>query len=378
MTAAEALKYAEKNGAKMVDFKFIDFLGIWQHTTMPIAKLNEDVFEDGYRLRRLLDPRLAADQRVRHARHPRPGDGDDRSVLRAADAVADLQHRRPDHQAALHRDPRNIARKAEKYLKRPASPTRRTSAPRPSSSSSTTSASSEGPNRASYYVDSRRGQLEHRPRRGPEPRLQAALQGRLLPGAADRHAARPPHRDGADARGGAASRSSAATTRSPPAASARSTCASTRLVKMADRLMWYKYIVKNVARKHGKTATFMPKPLFGDNGSGMHMPPVALEGRASRCSPATATRACREMALYYIGGILKHAPALCAFTQPDHQQLQAAGAGLRGAGEPGVLVAQPLGGDPHPDRTAARRRRSASSSAARTRRATRTWRSPRC
>src|SRR2546422_836807 len=48
MTAAEALKYAEKNGAKMVDFKFVDLLGIWQHTTMPIAKLNADVFKDGY------------------------------------------------------------------------------------------------------------------------------------------------------------------------------------------------------------------------------------------------------------------------------------------------------------------------------------------
>ena len=48
MTAAEALKYAEKNGAKMVDFKFVDLLGIWQHTTMPVAKLNADVFKDGY------------------------------------------------------------------------------------------------------------------------------------------------------------------------------------------------------------------------------------------------------------------------------------------------------------------------------------------
>ena len=86
---------------------------------------------------------------------------------------------------------------------------------------------------------------------------------------------------------------------------------------MADKLMWFKYIVKNVARKHGKTATFMPKPLFGDNGSGMHCHQSHLEGRASRCSPATATPGCREMALYYIGGILKHAPALVRVHQPD-------------------------------------------------------------
>ncbi len=67
-----------------------------------------------------------------------------------------------------------------------------------------------------------------------------------------------------------ASRSRSATTRSPPPVSARSTCSSRLLTPMADQLMWFKYVVKNVARKHGKTATFMPKPLFGDNGTGMH------------------------------------------------------------------------------------------------------------
>ena len=69
-----------------------------------------------------------------------------------------------------------------------------------------------------------------------------------------------------------------------------STCGSQRLVEMADKVMIYKYIIKNVASKHGKTVTFMPKPLFGDNGSGMHR--HIRSGRAaSRCSPATATRA---------------------------------------------------------------------------------------
>ncbi len=68
MTPARSSKFAEKNGAKMVDFKFVDFLGIWQHFTMPIAaSSNEDVVRGGLRLRRLVDPRLAADQRLRHA-----------------------------------------------------------------------------------------------------------------------------------------------------------------------------------------------------------------------------------------------------------------------------------------------------------------------
>ena len=88
------------------------------------------------------------------------------------------------------------------------------------------------------------------------------------------------------------------------------------LLPCADQLMWFKYVVKNVARKHGKTATFMPKPLFGDNGIGHARAPVALEGGQAPLRAATATRASREMALHYIGGIIKHAKSLAALTNP--------------------------------------------------------------
>src|SRR5256885_6567842 len=82
------------------------------------------------------------------------------------------------------------------------------------------------------------------------------------------------------------------------------------LTKMADRVMWYKYCAKNTARKWGKTATFMPKPLFQDNGSGMHLhPSVWKDGKNlffERGGYADISKNC----LYYIGGILKHAPAM--------------------------------------------------------------------
>ena len=87
------------------------------------------------------------------------------------------------------------------------------------------------------------------------------------------------------------------------------------LVKCADNLMWYKYIVKNVAKRHGKTATFMPKPLYGDNGTGMHVHQSIWKG-GKPLFAGNGYAGFSEMGLHYIGGILKHARAICAFTGP--------------------------------------------------------------
>jgi glutamine synthetase len=87
------------------------------------------------------------------------------------------------------------------------------------------------------------------------------------------------------------------------------------LVGMADAMLLYKYIVKNVAKKHGKTVTFMPKPLFSDNGSGMHTH-ISLWKSGEPLFAGNGYAGLSEMALHAIGGILKHAPALLAFTNP--------------------------------------------------------------
>ena len=87
------------------------------------------------------------------------------------------------------------------------------------------------------------------------------------------------------------------------------------LVKMADNMMVYKYVLKNVARKHGKTVTLMPKPLFGDNGSGMHTH-QSLWKKSKPLFAGNEYAGLSKMALYYIGGLLKHAHALCAFCSP--------------------------------------------------------------
>jgi len=87
------------------------------------------------------------------------------------------------------------------------------------------------------------------------------------------------------------------------------------LVKSADAMMVYKYVVKNVARKHGKTACFMPKPLFGDNGSGMHTHQSLWKGGKPTFS-GKEYAGLSQNALYYAGGLLKHARALCAICNP--------------------------------------------------------------
>src|ERR1700732_1922191 len=87
------------------------------------------------------------------------------------------------------------------------------------------------------------------------------------------------------------------------------------LLTMADKLMLYKYVVKNVARSAGYTVTFMPKPIFQDNGSGMHTPQSLWKG-GEPLFAGDKYAGLSETALFYIGGILKHARALTAFTNP--------------------------------------------------------------
>jgi glutamine synthetase len=88
------------------------------------------------------------------------------------------------------------------------------------------------------------------------------------------------------------------------------------LTRMADKVLWYKYCAKNTAKKFGKTATFMPKPIFQDNGSGMHTHQSLWKKGKNLFYDKKGYAGISTMCLHYIGGILKHAPALCALIAP--------------------------------------------------------------
>ena len=121
------------------------------------------------------------------------------------------------------------------------------------------------------------------------------------------------------------------------------------LTRMADQVMTYKYVVKNVARAHGKTATFMPKPIFGDNGSGMHThQSLWMEG-----TPLMADKS-GYAGLSQLAPRVRRRPArpragAARVLRADDELVPPARPGLRGAGQPRLLAAQPLGLHPHPD-----------------------------
>jgi glutamine synthetase len=116
------------------------------------------------------------------------------------------------------------------------------------------------------------------------------------------------------------------------------------LGRMADSLMIYKYIVKNIARQNGLTATFMPKPLFGDNGSGMHVHQSLWKGDRNVFFDEAGYAQLSDTAIYYIGGLLKHASALLALAAPTTKSYRRLVPGFEAP-----VAAQSLGHLPHSD-----------------------------
>ena len=121
------------------------------------------------------------------------------------------------------------------------------------------------------------------------------------------------------------------------------------MLAMADKLMLYKYVVKSVAFNAGYSATFMPKPLFQDNGSGMHgHQSLWSEAGSPSSTRSRATEGLSDIGRWYVGGVLDARAGVLAFAAPTTNSYQRLGARLRGPGQPRLLAAEPLGGVPHP------------------------------
>jgi glutamine synthetase len=315
MSPSEVLKFAEKHGAKLVDLKFIDLPGIWQHTTVTIAQLKEDSFEDGFGLD---GSSIRGWQAINNSDmlllpDPTTAKMDPFTQYPTLSLICNVVD--PITKDPYSRDPRNIARKAEKYLKSTGLADVCYFGPEAEFFVFDDIRYDSTPNQSFYFIDSSEGRWNSGREEFPNLGYKPAYKGGYFPVA--------PTDSLVNLRAEMVTTLVDAGIYVETAHHEVATGGQCEidmrfgpLLEMADTLMWFKYIVKNVARRNGKTATFMPKPLYGDNGSGMHCHQSLWKGEKP-LFPGDGYAGLSEMALYYIGGIIKHAKTICAFTNPS-------------------------------------------------------------
>ncbi len=316
MTPSEVLKYAEKHGAKMVDLKFIDLPGIWQHTTVTIQQLTEeDSFEDGFGFdgSSIRGWKAINESDMLLLPDPTTAVMDPFTAQPTLSVICDIVD--PITREPYSRDPRNIAKKAEKYLKSTGLADVCYFGPEAEFFVFDDIRYDSQPNQSFYFIDSVEGRWNSGREEFPNLGYKPNYKGGYFPVA--------PTDSLVNLRAEMVTTLQEAgiyvETLHHEVATAGQCEIDMRFLpmqQMADTLMWFKYIVKNVARRNGKTATFMPKPLYGDNGSGMHCHQSLWKGEKP-LFPGDGYAGLSEMALYYIGGIIKHAKTICAFTNPS-------------------------------------------------------------
>ncbi len=310
----KVLKFIKDNGIKFVDLKFMDFPGQWQHFTVPVTKFDEGSFEDGFGFDgssiRGWKPIHESDMLL--IPDPETMFVDLFIEPPTLSLICDVYE--PATKEKYSRCPRNIAQKAEAYLISTGLADTVYYGPEAEFFIFDDVRFDSQPNGSFYVVDSIEGKWnsgrEENPNLGYKPRykegyfpvpptdalmdLRNEMVTNLINCGIDVEAQ---HHEVAS--GGQCE----IDLRFMP------------LVKAADQLLMFKYIVKNTAKKNNKTVTYMPKPIFGDNGSGMHVH-TSLWKKGKPLFAGSGYAGLSEMGLYFIGGLLKHAASLLAFTNP--------------------------------------------------------------
>jgi glutamine synthetase len=325
-TPKDVIKYAKDNKCVAVDFKFCDLLGTWQHFTMPMSELDEALFEDGAGFDgssiRGWQPINASDMIA--LPDPATAVVDPFMADPTLTMICDVAD--PITKENYSRDPRYIAKKAEAYLR----------------SSGVGDVAYFGPEPEFFIFDEVRYESGQHTQYYEVDSTEAVWNtGRALDGVTDRSGRvaegknlgyKIRNKEGyfpvaptdtqQDIRAEMVREMERVGIRVEKhhhevatAGQAEIDMRFLSLVQMADTLMWYKYVVKNVARRWGKVATFMPKPIYGDNGTGMHTHQSIWKGEKPLFA-GDKYGGMSDLAMHYIAGILKHAPAIAAFTNP--------------------------------------------------------------
>lgn len=310
----KVMKLIKDHSVRVVDLKFTDLIGQWQHFSVTTTEFAEDIFEEGIGFD---GSSIRGFQKIHESDmllFPDPESAflDPFTAVPTLSLTCDIAD--PITHENYSRDPRHVAKKAESYLKSSGVADSALFGPEPEFFILDSVRFDQSHHFGYYYLDSEEGfwnsgsngkqNLGHKPRfkegyfpAAPIDSLQdirsdmvLTLESVGIPVEVHHHEVATAGQTEIDMRRDA-------------------------LTKMADNYLVYKYITKNVAKKHGKTVTFMPKPIFGDNGSGMHVHQSLWKG-GKPLFAGNGYAGLSEMAMYYIGGLLKHAPALCAFTNP--------------------------------------------------------------
>jgi len=314
MTPKDVIEFAKKNKAKVVDLRFLDFPGLWQHFTVPMSELKESSFEDGYGFD---GSSIRGWQEIHHSDMlvvPDPTTAKMSPFFEVPTLVLIGNIVDPVTREQYTRDPRYIAQKAEAYLKNTGIGDTVYFGPEAEFFIFDDIRFESSSHRAFYEIDSIEGiwnsGREECPNLGYKPRhkegyfpvppmdkfqdirteMLLTLEGLGIDVECQHHEV-------------------------ATAGQAEIDMVFKPLLQMGDQLMWYKYVLKNVANKYGHTLTFMPKPLYGDNGTGMHVHTSIWKG-GKPLFAGDKYAGLSDIGFWAIGGLLKHAPAICAFTNP--------------------------------------------------------------
>ncbi len=315
-TGDEVLRYLADNEVKFVDVRFCDLPGTMQHFTVPVRSFDEKVFTDGL----MFDGSSIRGFQEIH-------ESDMLLLPDPTTAVLDpfRTHRTLNLTFFVHdpltgepysRDPRNIAKKAEEYLRGSGIADTAYFGPEAEFYIFDSARFQTSGNAGFYYLDSVEGAWNTgREEPGGNLAYKPRFKGGYFPVTPADHFA--------DLRAEMSTMLEACGITVEmqhhevgTGGQSEINIRFSSLLHMADNLMTFKYVIKNVARAAGKTVTFMPKPLFGDNGSGMHCHQSLWKNGEPLFYDEVGYAGLSDMARYYIGGLLRHAPSLLAFTNP--------------------------------------------------------------
>lgn len=315
MTPEAILELIKEKNIEFVDVKFNDLPGLWQHFSVPANQLDLDTFKEGLGFDGSSIRGFQAIQESDMILYPDPDSAfiDPACQAPTLSMICDIWD--PIARVPYTRDPRYVAKKAEKYLKTTGIADTSYWGPEMEFFIFDDVRFGQGVNSGYYFVDSAEGEWNTGREENPNLGYKARYKEGYFPV--------PPHDSQQDLRSEMVSVMQKAgitvEVHHHEVASGGQAEIDMRfdsLVTMADRCMIYKYVVKNVARKNGKVATFMPKPLFQDNGSGMHTHQSLWKDGENLFYDLNGYALLSQTAQYYIGGLLKHARALMAFCAP--------------------------------------------------------------